>query len=860
MPPRRRLILPSGLVTPPDPVTPVVAQTSFHFRRGDTVVLNDPFAGITPGGGTNSIYIEGTNLRRTVNNTIFNLRGFNMHAFNGTFTQASFNEIAAQGFTAIRLLFNWKDMNPTAGVYNTTLMNYAHTTIARARSAGIETFICLAVNSPSWTNRTTYLPDWSYNTAGAATPVAPWNTQSLFDVLASMGQPYIQTMVAEFQDAAGFEFCNEPDRWASVAPYGTWPAAIVQQGNNRMLNWARTADTSGDRLWPVATTCYSSQDPTVTPQNDWTAITDWTNVMFAMHTYFAPQSPTNDGYDTGHGFGDGRASVGAGMYWNDGTGLEATTYSTVNKASFRLQFGKWRQISVQYARPWVAWEFGVQAAKATLAVREQWAADMVEAAQLEGAAGMVWWDYEENANAFDAKPSGTWRTDALKHATYGSSGAGPAVTLRSGGLRSGGVEATQAKVLAIGNVQGASMRAVVSLASDLSSPIYGSSVTMNAGDSVNGFAATSIVAGLTANTTYWYGVEMNGTLNATRQKFKTLRTAGTGATVKVAMSSCQASGNWGNDIVYTTLKGIPSLHYFVHMGDLTYDDAGGQFTTIDQQRASWNAVMDGEGASGPGLDGYVAEFPWIYEYDSHDTGHNEPDVTTPQIQRAAQAYREWMPSYTLAAGSQSPIYQSWQDARTLHIMTDLRTGRTPNPTDLASTNLIMDATQEAWFIALLDNAQAQVAAGTLRFIYWYSQVVWNSGGATTGGSSWNSYSVQRTRLANAIAARGLTNRILIMSGNHHLTAYDNGTNSPGGIRELVTAPLNQTPHTIASTWTFKPAMTTDVTPYDSTRCHRCGVVEVVDPGGASEATVNISVLNLITNTTVSGSSFSFTTS
>jgi hypothetical protein len=51
---------------------------------------------------------------------------------------------------------------------------------------------------------------------------------------------------------------------------------------------------------------------------------------------------------------------------------------------------------------------------------------------------------------------------------------------------------------------------------------------------------------------------------------------------------------------------------------------------------------------------------------------------------------------------------------------------------------------------------------------------------TTGGDDWGSWNAQRTRLGQAIAAKGWTGRIFMISGDAHMLAIDDGTNNQWG--------------------------------------------------------------------------------
>jgi alkaline phosphatase D len=60
-------------------------------------------------------------------------------------------------------------------------------------------------------------------------------------------------------------------------------------------------------------------------------------------------------------------------------------------------------------------------------------------------------------------------------------------------------------------------------------------------------------------------------------------------------------------------------------------------------------------------------------------------------------------------------------------------------------------------------------------IFWVSSVPWN--GAPSKDDRWQGYPAHRAEIADFIKAHGLTGRVVILSGDAHLTAIDDGSNS-----------------------------------------------------------------------------------
>lgn len=380
----------SGLATTSAPVTVTVDNS-----------LAPP-----PPSGPNVLYTEGRRFKLTANGSVFAMRGQNVHGAGFVFGQSNFDSIAANGFNTQRLCLQWDNIEPTEGNFSAVELGYAQAAIDRAAAVGINTVIEVLISTPRWDAAAAVVPAWARTSTRPSTPVAPWNTASIFDCLVSNGEGYIRKLVQTFGAQAyvsGFMLGNEPDHL---------PASVVQSGLNRMLNWARSEPNSAGKLWYV-TNAYSSQSAAAA-FNDWDAIEDWTNVVLQLHTYYAPNLASDDGWSTSNGM----RKSSTGTYWNGGP--EATSYSSANKAALRLHFASWNALSVAKGVPWILGEVGVQYNKSTAGVRDAWCRDVVEAAELEGCAGIMWWIYGVNStqDPWAAAPSSVWRPEVLHLAGF----------------------------------------------------------------------------------------------------------------------------------------------------------------------------------------------------------------------------------------------------------------------------------------------------------------------------------------------------------------------------------------------------------------------------------------------------------
>ena len=122
-------------------------------------------------------------------------------------------------------------------------------------------------------------------------------------------------------------------------------------------------------------------------------------------------------------------------------------------------------------------------------------------------------------------------------------------------------------------------------------------------------------------------------------------------------------------------------------------------------------------------------------------------------------------------------------------------------------------------------------------VIWVNTVPWITKANEATSEGWAPYNEERARLADRIDALGLTPRLIMLSGDGHMAAIDDGTNSSytstrsEGTRGFVVAhgaPLDR--------WTR-----TKGGPYShgvSRRNHQFGLLDVADTGSALDVTVS----------------------
>lgn len=325
-------------------------------------------------------------------------------------------------------------------------------------------------------------------------------------------------------------------------------------------------------------------------------------------------------------------------------------------------------------------------------------------------------------------------------------------------LWSGAITENSARINARIDHESTTVQCHVSTNSDLSNPlIFGVFVADTA---VNNRIVSIPITNLTPDTQYYYAIESGGVLDDTKQgQFK--NTAVGAFSFQFVLGSCAQNGS--NHPVFDTIRNLNPL-FFLHGGDLHYQNIDVNNKNI--YRAAYDTVLNS-----PNQAALHRQTPIVYMWDDHDFGPNDSNETAPGRQAARLTYQEYVPHYPLSAGSGDvPIYQSFAIGRTYFILTDLRSERSPKNISDNANKTMMGATQKAWFKNELLMARDHYVA-----IFWLSTVPW-IGTAVSGNDNWAGYTTERAELANFIKNSWINN-LVILCGDAHMIALDDGTNS-----------------------------------------------------------------------------------
>lgn len=313
------------------------------------------------------------------------------------------------------------------------------------------------------------------------------------------------------------------------------------------------------------------------------------------------------------------------------------------------------------------------------------------------------------------------------------------------------------------------------------SPTLSSATTVSGTEGADNIWSFELT-GLAADTVYYYGFAADSPMG----RFRTFPTEGSEADVLIATASCAGYspsmvGSTPNTSNATTFASIQARdpHVFVHMGDRHYRNISTGNAAL--YRTAYRDVLANSQQRNLHLN-----VPVAYVWDDHDYGPNNSGGSYVGKATAQQVYREHVPHWPLPAdsrmGGDGEIYQTFVIARIRVIQLDTRSER------VSGTRIGTD--QKAWLKDLL-------LAATEPVIVIHTQEPFRAYGST-----------ERQELAEYFEDNALTDRLVLVGGDNHWTAGDDGTNSqfdpgsanPGPI-QICAAPLDAGNSSASGTWT-----------------------------------------------------------
>jgi hypothetical protein len=264
------------------------------------------------------------------------------------------------------------------------------------------------------------------------------------------------------------------------------------------------------------------------------------------------------------------------------------------------------------------------------------------------------------------------------------------------------------------------------------------------------------------DTDYFYGIEVAGVLRTdelSRGRFRTFP-LGRGS-FRLAFGSCGDFRHADQSAYAEILQQRPLL--FINMGDLHYSDTNS--TVAEEYRVNYDNVL-----THPVQSALYRGVPLAYMWDDHDYCGNDSDGTAIGRDTARAAYKERVPHYPLGPTG-GTLGQAFTIGRVRVIMTDLRSASSSSDLKETASKTRMGTAQKTWFKQELINARD----GGFPLVLWVNPDPW-IGPAALGDDSWAGHSTERTEIANFIRDNQINN-LVVLSGDMHGLAYDDGTNS-----------------------------------------------------------------------------------
>jgi phosphodiesterase/alkaline phosphatase D-like protein len=321
--------------------------------------------------------------------------------------------------------------------------------------------------------------------------------------------------------------------------------------------------------------------------------------------------------------------------------------------------------------------------------------------------------------------------------------------------------------------------------------------------------AVFALGGLAPATRYRYRIELEGApaLDGV------LRTFPEGAAnVRLAFASCARTGS--RSAVFESIReAAPDV--FIHMGDFHYEDIAVNDPAVF--RRTYDRVL-----TSPTQGLLYRHVPIVYMWDDHDFGPNGSGGSSPSRSASLATYRQLVPHYPLADDGAAGIQQSFTIGRVRVIVTDTRSQRGSSRGPVEARTML-GARQLQWLKDQLE------AARDAALVVWVSTVPWIET-ETSGGDRWGSYPAERRAIATLIDELGLMRRLVMVSGDAHMVALDDGShtnysNGPAkgtrGFPLIHAAPLDRRNSVKGGPYSTSPSL----------RNGQFGTLDVKDSGG-----------------------------
>ncbi len=269
------------------------------------------------------------------------------------------------------------------------------------------------------------------------------------------------------------------------------------------------------------------------------------------------------------------------------------------------------------------------------------------------------------------------------------------------------------------------------------------------------------ITGLQSNKVYGYMIETDGKPGP-EGRFHTF--AEGPMSFRICFASCATTGS--NHRIFSTLKNLQPL-IFVHMGDFHYENIERNDPSLFRQ--AFDRVL-----TSPRQGNLYRSTPIAYVWDDHDFGPDEADGTSPSKAAALYTYQQCVPHYPLyrVDGNVQTIQQAFTVGRVRFLMLDVRSERSPAQEPDGPNKTMLGKEQLEWL-----RGELQEAARHYPLVILVNSVPWITKNTPGSSDGWEPYNYERTIIADMIKKANLVNRLIMLSGDGHMVAIDDGTNS-----------------------------------------------------------------------------------
>ena len=302
-------------------------------------------------------------------------------------------------------------------------------------------------------------------------------------------------------------------------------------------------------------------------------------------------------------------------------------------------------------------------------------------------------------------------------------------------------------------------------------PLYSDYVQTEAS---NWFLGKVEIDSLTPNTQYYYRLEVNDSVRIFDGYSGTFKTPQEGAfSYNIAFAACAKTGS--DSKIFEQIASEEPLVYF-NIGDLHYGDIDSD--CVDNFAEAYYRVF-----SKPEQAALYRQTAFAYMWDDHDYGNNDSGYQADCRSVALDMYKDFIPHYDLAFQKKdAPVSQAFTIGRLRFIMTDLRSYKIEPQYDgceriSEGSNFGLDQ-HLTWF-----KNEMLKAKNAGQMVVWISGIPFiNSEGGPNykcdEDDDWGGFPEERAEIASFVEKNNIP--ACILSGDAHMVAIDDGTNSAYG--------------------------------------------------------------------------------